>query len=161
MRISSFNPVVCGQTKILILGSMPSVKSLEENMYYGNPRNHFWELMARLLCVDMDTGYETRIQRLLEGGIGLWDVFESCQRKGSLDQDIKEEVPNNLVDLLGRYPNIECIVLNGSKAAKGFDKHFKLNIHTIRLPSTSPIPTKYCKSLDDKWEYWKVLRAEL
>jgi TDG/mug DNA glycosylase family protein len=161
MTIQSFHPIVNEKTKILILGTMPSVKSLEGGMYYGNPRNHFWEMMSRLLLLDMSVDYSTRIEMLLESGIGLWDVYKSCERKGSLDQHIKEEIPNDIIALIHKYPDISCVVLNGSKALKGFKKHFDTSIRVIALPSTSPIPTKYCKTVEDKWEYWKVLRLEV
>jgi TDG/mug DNA glycosylase family protein len=161
MTTHSFEPIIDEKTTMLILGSMPSVKSLEENMYYGNPRNHFWEMMSRLLLMDMDVDYATKISRLLNAGIGLWDVFESCERRGSLDQNIKDEIPNDFMALFRKYPNIQCVVLNGSKASKGFKKYVNSPIRVIPLPSTSPIPTKYCKTVEDKWEYWKVLRLEV
>lgn len=162
MRIHSFEPIVGEQVKILILGSMPSVKSLEQNMYYGHPRNHFWPIMGKLLDVDMTCDYSARLDYLKAGGIALWDSLSSCLREGSLDQAIVEGQANNIPKLLEEHPEIKLIVFNGRKAMDVFKKNFKaLEIRTILMPSTSPIPTKNCRNLEEKWGYWSILKEEL
>lgn len=156
MRINSFEPMIDKSTRVLILGSMPSVKSLQTHQYYGNPRNHFWPMLARLLGQELPEGYADRLQMLKNHHIGLWDVYGSCERMGSLDSDIQKEVPNDLEALLLEYPSIRVIALNGGKAAKGYQKHFaQLAVKTISLPSSSPIPTRLCKTFEDKLWIWQ------
>ncbi|MFO7730959.1 MAG: DNA-deoxyinosine glycosylase, partial [Spirochaetia bacterium] len=123
--IYGFPPIIGGQPRVLILWSMPSVKSLELGQYYGHPQNHFWKIMAELLDRPMPENYEGRTAMLRDAGIAVWDAFDSCRRKGSLDQSIREAKPNDVPGLLREYPGIRLVVFNGRKAEQGFYRGVK------------------------------------
>ena len=98
----SFKPSIDNESKILILGSMPGVKSLEEQQYYAHPQNRFWKVMGNI-CNEPklpELDYETRLKILLNNNIALWDTIKSCKREGSLDSDIQNEKPNDIRKLL-------------------------------------------------------------
>lgn len=120
--ITSFEPVVDEKCKILILGSMPSVKSLEKQQYYGNKRNHFWQIIYRLFGREMEEDYDKRKAFLLEHNIAVWDVLKSCDREGSSDSKIINPVPNDFVVFFNQYTNIKAVFFNGSKAEQLFNK---------------------------------------
>ena len=160
----SFQPNIDNNSKIIILGSMPGVKSLEEQQYYAHPNNRFWKLMELFCNMDnlQDFNYLEKLQILLKNKIALWDVIESCKREGSLDTDIKNEIPNNIKGLLKQYPNIKAIILNGSKAYSAFKKHFPdllKQYKCFKLPSTSPANAKY--KLENLYQEWKTAIDEI
>lgn len=144
----SFSYQINNQSKILILGSMPGVKSLELQEYYAHPQNRFWKVMGALChCPDLaELKYDEKINVLLNSGFALWDTISFCKREGSLDSDIVEEVPNNIPDLLKKYNNIKIIILNGNKSYSTFKKCFPelLTTYTcIKVPSTSPANARF------------------
>ena len=156
----SFKPSIDKQSKILILGSMPGVRSLEEQQYYAHRQNRFWRLMGIFCNVEnlQDINYQEKLQILLKSKIALWDVIQSCNRDGSLDSNIQNEVPNNLQELLRQYPNIKGIILNGSKAYSAFKKYFPkllMQYQCCKLPSTSPANAKY--KLENLYQEWKTV----
>lgn len=111
----SFKPSIDNNSKVLILGSMPGAKSLEEQQYYAHPQNRFWKVMGSI-CNEpklSELDYETKLQILLNNNIALWDTIKSCKREGSLDSDIQNEKPNDITGLLKKYPNIKTICLTG------------------------------------------------
>lgn len=160
-KLVSFPPILPKEPKVLILGSMPSVKSLEKQQYYGNPRNHFWPILFRLFQQDPIEGYGERIEFVKKHGIALWDSIGLCYREGSLDSAIREEEPNNIFELTKQYPSIRFIGCNGTKSYDTFRKYFGEygweTVHIERLPSTSPIPGKYTKSFEEKVQAWSIL----
>jgi len=133
-----FKPIVFKDTQILILGSFPSIKSFENNFYYGHPRNQFWKILEAV------TGYpvnnrDQKIWLLKECRLGLWDMISSCQRDNSLDASLEDEVVNDIPALLSAYPTIEKIAFTGKKAQALFETHFTyLEIERVYLPSPSP-----------------------
>lgn len=155
-RISSFPPIVDHHSKIIILGSIPGVKSLEKQQYYGHPQNKFWKIMIELLKENFTEDYDERINILKKHNIALWDVIDSCERKGSLDSEIKNEEANQIKELLEEFPNIKTIFCNGGKSYKNLQKilgkNFKIPFYL--LPSTSPLHTI---SFERKLEDWKVI----
>jgi TDG/mug DNA glycosylase family protein len=122
--LRGFSPVGAAAPRILILGSFPSLRSLEFGEYYGHPRNQFWFLLGSHLGFDPASPYAHRVECLARAGIALWDVIASCDREGSLDRDIRGESPNDLVGFLDGRPSIERVALNGGKAAASFMMHF-------------------------------------
>ncbi len=137
-KISSFEPIIDSQTKTFVVGTMPSVQSLNDNEYYAHPRNHFWQIIAILFHKKQPfMSFEEKKRCLLKNKIGLWDALETCQRPGSLDSNIRNETPHNF----NKYPQIQYYLFNGQKAYAYFKKYnnvlLKENNHFI-LPSTSP-----------------------
>lgn len=137
-RIRCFGYIADENSRVLILGSMPSVKSLEKSEYYAHPQNRFRRVIAAIAGTDYDGSYVQLLENLKTLKIALWDVIGECEREGSSDAAIKAAVPNDIAGLLGKYPGIEWIATNGSKAAEIFEKTFPGTAFT-RLPSTSPL----------------------
>lgn len=158
-------PIVDDKTYVLVIGSMPGKLSLEKQQYYGNPRNHFWAIIGKLLATDIPENYNEKIRLLRQHRIGLWDSIKSCERKGSLDATIKNEVPNDFAALFKKYPQIKLILFNGGKSFEVFKKHVGLetleNRAYEKMPSTSPIPGKNIKSFDEKVEVWRIIQQYL
>ncbi len=155
-RIYSFPPIIDNHSEILILGSVPGIKSLEMQQYYAHPQNAFWKIIFALLKEDFTDDYMKKIEILQKNGIALWDVIDSCERKGSLDSKIKNEEANKISELLDEYPNIRAIFCNGQKSFKNLQrilgKEFRIPVYA--LPSTSPLHTI---SLQKKIEEWKII----
>ena len=155
-RISSFSPIIDKDSKIIILGSIPGIKSLEKQQYYGHPQNKFWKIIFELFSEEFTEDYDQRIAVLKKNHVALWDVIDSCERKGSLDSEIKNEEANQIPELLEQYPNIQVIFCNGGKSYKNLQKllgkNFRIPIYL--LPSTSPLHTI---SFERKFEDWKKI----
>lgn len=157
--IVSFEPIVGDDPKVLILGTMPSVKSLEKHQYYGHPRNQFWPILFELLGEQVAECYGEKVDFAKSNKIAVWDVLAQCERVGSLDSDINNETPNEIKAFLEMNPSIKTIAFNGGKAESSFRKFFKdilsdTNYTFIKLPSTSPA---YTLGKDKKLEQWKIL----
>lgn len=154
----SFKPSIDNNSKVLILGSMPGIKSIEEQQYYAHPQNRFWKLMG-CVCNEPELykyDYDLKLKTLLKNNIALRDTIKSCKREGSLDSDIQNEKSNDIRKLLKKYPNIKAIYLNGNKSYSVFKKHFpdlleKYICH--KLPSTSPANAKY--KIEDLYKQWQ------
>lgn len=160
-RIQSFDPIMDANSKILILGSMPGKMSIEKGEYYGHPRNHFWRIIFDAFNEPYRDDYEKRLGFLLEHGIAIWDVIAECRREGSLDSRIRDEKPNDIQQLLDSFPGLEVIIFNGLKAYQTYGKLIGFNLRPdidyVRLPSTSPIPTRRIRTYEDKLKEWKVI----
>lgn len=156
-------PIVDANTRVLIVGSMPSKQSLEKQQYYGNPRNHFWPIIGALLQMEIPENYDKRIAILRAHNIGLWDSIASCERQGSLDATIKNEVPNDFQGFFQKYPQIQLVLFNGGKSFDVFKKLVGLDVLASRayekMPSTSPIPGKNIKSFDEKVQAWQMMKT--
>ena len=153
----SFKPSIDNNSTVLILGSMPGVKSLEEQQYYAHPQNRFWKVMGEICKVPNlhEFDYDLKLKTLLKNKIALWDTIKLCKREGSLDSDIQNEVPNDIKGLLKKYPNIKIICLNGNKSYSAFKKYFsdiQEKYTCYKMPSTSPANAKYSlKKLVKEW----------
>lgn len=140
IRKTSFPPIVRGDTRVLILGSLPGERSLQERRYYAHPRNLFWRLTGEAIGQDLEAlDYEARLEALLAAGIGLWDTIASAARAGSQDSAIREAEHNPLADLVATLPELRAVAFNGAASAKAGTA---LLGHTgpllIPLPSSSP-----------------------
>lgn len=143
--------------RVLILGSFPSIKSLEHCEYYGNPQNHFWKIMEALFTVDHSLPYRDRIASLTGQHVALWDVVRSCSRKGSADEEIREPVLNDISGFLSTHPTVQLIVLNGTAASRYYRRMMlPVSIEHRILPSTSPANARY--TLAEKTKAWKMVR---
>lgn len=160
-KIFGLPPIVTKDAKVIVLGSMPSILSLENQEYYGNPRNHFWRIIYGLFEEDIPHTYEEKIEFVKRKGIALWDTIGTCYREGSLDSSIKGEEPNNIPGFLQEYPSIKLIACNGTKSYKTLTKYFSPKMlegrQIIQLPSSSPVPGKYNKTFEEKLEIWKQI----
>ena len=136
-RIKGFGYIADGNSRVLILGSMPSVKSLEAAEYYAHPQNRFWRVMFSLFGQEFSIDYGKRVKLLKENGVALWDVIGECERDGSGDAAIRAEKVNDIRALLSRYKGITRVGANGGKAAETLGRFFP-EIEFTRLPSTSP-----------------------
>ena len=133
-----FPPLLDHNTRILFLGSFPSIASFEHAFYYAHPRNAFWPIMESIFEVKLESN-EAKTLFCLEKGIGLWDVIGSCERSNSSDTNLKNCIPNDFAKLLREYPNIQAFAFTGKKSFDLFQKYFKgLEIEKVLLPSTSP-----------------------
>lgn len=152
-----FAPVYNQASKVLILGTFPSVKSRENQFYYGHPQNRFWKVMARLTDSPMPRTIEEKKALLLEHGIAIWDVISSCEIKGSSDSSIRNVIPADLNKVLD-HSDIQRIYANGSTAKKLYDKYSKSQTgrEIIGLPSTSPANAAF--SLERLMESWGEIR---
>ncbi len=152
--IHPFNPVFTPTSKVLILGSLPSEKSREQNFFYGHPRNRFWKVLAAIFDEPVPQTIEAKIELLKRHDIALWDVIYSCSIKGSSDSSITDVVPTDLSIILD-HSNVHTILCNGRTAQRYYTKfQFPItNIEAVFLPSTSPANAAY--SLDRLVEIWK------
>lgn len=143
-RIHGFPPLCGPHASRLILGSIPSVASLEAGQYYAFPRNAFWRIMGDLVGAGPELAYAERVNRLNAAGIALWDVIDSCCRPGSLDSAIETEglKSNDFQRFFKEQPGIERVYFNGQKAASLFKKRvlpgLEPDLLLQTLPSTSP-----------------------
>ena len=158
-RIHSFPPVIDGGCRTLILGTMPSVKSLEGAFYYAHPRNAFWPLMARVLGCAVPRSIEEKKAMLLSNGVALWDVLDSCDIIGSSDSSIRNAVPVNIALIL-RAADIRRIYCNGTAAYELFMKHLApvCGMTPVKLPSTSPANAAW--TMDRLYEQWKQILTD-
>ena len=156
----TFGPIYDDKSKILILGSFPSVKSREQNFYYGHPQNRFWKVLAYIFKEPVPNTIEDKKQFLLRNHIALWDVIESCDIIGSSDSSIRDAVANDMDVILSAAP-IEAILANGGKAYELFLKYSQREGQpsVYKLPSTSP--ANAACHLEKLQEVWGEMLNEL
>lgn len=150
----TFGPLFDEHSEILMLGSFPSVKSREQQFYYGHPQNRFWKVMAAVFESDTPVTIEEKKAFLLKNHIAIWDVIESCDIVGSSDSSIRNVVGNDMSVVLGKS-KVSRIFTNGDKAYKLFLKYCKREgqPEVCRLPSTSPANAAW--SLERLTENWR------
>ena len=143
-RISAFPPVLPARARVLVLGSMPSVESLNRGFYYAHPRNAFWRILSDVFEEPFPQEVADRVSLLHRHGVALWDVLQSCCREGSLDSAIRDPLPNDFDVVFQSCPDIDSILFNGATAHQLFAKWEKKYLDGRiwrRLPSTSPAYT--------------------
>ena len=145
-RIVGLDPIVFEDSRILIVGSMPSVISLKEQMYYANKTNRFWKILEEIYQES------NKMELLKVSHIALWDICHSCIRKTSADSEIKAIVPNDIQGLLNTYKNIEKVICNGRTSYNTMKKYFP-DIETVYCPSTSSANARF--SLEQLIEIYK------
>lgn len=147
----TFEPVYDNNSRILILGTMPSVKSREANFYYMNPQNLFWKILSNLLELPVPMTIDKKKELLLSNGIAVWDVLGSCEIEASSDSSIRNPDPNDFSNVLGKS-KIRAIFTNGSKATSLYKSLCSktTGMESIYLPSTSPANRKF-------YSYEKIL----
>ena len=148
-----FAPVYDENSRLLILGTFPSVQSRETHFYYGHPQNRFWKLLAFLCRWPIPATIPEKKEMLLKNGVALWDVIQSCEIAGSSDSSIKNVIPSDLSRIL-TCSSITRIYANGKTAQKLYDKYQKPQtcMDIIALPSTSPANAAYSfNRLAESW----------
>lgn len=156
-QIHNIPPVYDKNSRVLILGSFPSVKSREAQFFYAHPQNRFWRLCAMLFDEELPTTTEQKKALLLKHHIALWDVIASCEIEGSSDTSISGVTANDISHILDAA-DIGTIFCNGAKAYELYNKHIKplTRRDAIKLPSTSP--ANAACSLDKLYESWAVIK---
>ena len=149
-------PLYDENSRVLILGSFPSVKSREAMFFYGHPQNRFWKLMALLFEADIPNTVEEKKRLVLSHGIAMWDTIHSCTITGSSDSSIKDVVPNDLSVILNNS-RVKRIFCNGAASHRLYQKYIYPinNIPAQKLPSTSPANAAW--SLERLAEEWKII----
>ncbi|MCI8280741.1 MAG: DNA-deoxyinosine glycosylase [Lachnospiraceae bacterium] len=155
-----FEPVYNRNSRVLILGTFPSVKSREQHFYYGHPQNRFWKVIAALTNAPVPASIPEKKELLLSNGIAVWDVIASCDIIGSSDTSIKNVIPADIPAVLSNS-SIKQIYGNGAKACQLYDKYLlpKTNLPIQKLPSTSPANAAF--SLEKLIESWQVIVTPL
>lgn len=157
MRLShEFPPIYDENSRVLILGSFPSVKSRETQFYYGHPQNRFWRLLAMICKEDTPTDIDKKRSLCLTHAVALWDIIESCDIEGSSDSSIKNARVNDLSVILNSC-DIRQIFVNGGTAYRLFEKYQQKQIQrtAVRLPSTSPANAAW--DLERLYGEWKII----
>ena len=149
-----FPPIYNKASKVLILGSFPSVKSREISFYYGNKQNRFWKMLCGYFKAEIPQDNASKQAFLLENGIALWDIATACEVEGSADSSIKNVEIADLTTIF-QTANIQLILLNGSLAYQLFEMHYKdSNVPYVKMPSTSPANPRY-----NQETWWKALHT--
>lgn len=148
-----FEPVFDGRSRVLVLGSFPSVLSRANDFYYGNPRNRFWRVMASVLGEPVPADIPAKRAMLLAHGVALWDVIQSCDIKGSSDASIRNVVPAD-VGRITSVCDITAVFCNGGTAGRLYHRWLEptLGLAAVTLPSTSPANAAWSlERLTDRW----------
>ena len=155
-----FGPLYTERSRVLILGSFPSVKSREQNFFYGHPQNRFWKVLAAVLGAPVPETIPEKQKLIREHGLALWDSIASCEITGSSDSSIRNVRPNDLSIIL-EHSDIWQIYCNGKKSHAIYTKYIgnKIGREAICLPSTSPANAQW--TLPRLIEAWSVLREHL
>jgi hypoxanthine-DNA glycosylase len=155
-RLVCLPPVIARHTRLVVLGSFPGATSLSARQYYAHPRNQFWPLLSALWAIDLGAlPYARRLAVLRERGLGLWDVYASCAREGSLDSAIEDAELNDLASLRRRAPMLRVVAHNGGESARAMRVTAALGLPVVRLPSTSPANASW--SFERKLEAWRAV----
>jgi hypoxanthine-DNA glycosylase len=151
-------PLIGRATRLVVLGSFPSVASLRARQYYAHPRNQFWPLLSALWGIDLVAlPYRARLAEVKRRGLGIWDVYASCRREGSLDSAIEDAQVNDLGGLRRRAPALTAIAHNGGESARAMSITRALGVTVLRLPSTSPANASW--SFERKLAAWRAAFA--
>ena len=158
-QVHTIEPVFDSTSRILILGSFPSVKSREVGFFYGHPQNRFWKVLAGICCAEVPVSTEEKKQFLLEHGIALYDVIEECEIVGSSDSSIRNVIPANLNQIL-ENSQISAVFTNGRLAGKLYRKYQEpvTGLPCVELPSSSPANAAF--SLERLIEIWQEALPE-
>jgi hypoxanthine-DNA glycosylase len=155
--LTGLPPLLCSRTRMLILGSFPSVASLAAQQYYGHPQNHFWRILQAIWpSSPIGTGtdsYKIRSEWLLARRLGLWDVYAACEREGSLDSRIRKPQVNDFAAIKRLCPELQAIAHNGGESFKHARHTLLLGLPVYRLPSTSPANASW--SFERKLAAWR------
>ncbi len=154
MEKHTINPVYNENSKILILGSFPSVKSREAKFFYGHKQNRFWKVVSAVMECECPDTVEEKKAMLLKNNIAVWDVIKSCDIEGSSDSSIRNVTPNDFTEMLSKT-QVKQIFTNGNTAYTLF-KRYNPDLEAYKLPSTSPANAAF--SLERLIKEWEVIK---
>ncbi|MGL4741999.1 MAG: DNA-deoxyinosine glycosylase [Sarcina sp.] len=156
----TFEAIFNANSKVLILGTLPSVKSREVDFYYGHPQNRFWKVIAAITREENYSTIEEKKKMLLDNNIAIWDTISSCDIVGSSDSSIANVIPVDLSIILEKC-DIKKIYVNGGKAYELYNKYLlnKTGIEAIKLPSTSPANARW--NLEKLIDEWSILKEDI
>jgi TDG/mug DNA glycosylase family protein len=162
--IAGFAPIARPGARVLVLGTVPSRRSLEAGEYYAHPRNAFWTIVERLFARATGLDYAARTSLLLESKVALWDVLRAAERSGSLDASIvaRSAVANDFAGFLARHATIRTVFFNGTTARSLWERRVRLtlpaalDLRLVTLPSTSPANTTL--TVEGKLAAWRAVR---
>jgi len=153
MICRSFDPVFAPDAKVMIVGSMPSVKSLADAQYYAHPRNSFWPILFDIFGENLHNDYTHKLELIRKNRLALWDAAACCYREGSLDSNMRDIVYNDFDALYAQCPGIHTVLCNGGTAHALFLRSgYAGDRRVIRMPSTSPA---YTMPYEKKLTVWK------
>ncbi len=157
MIVHPIPPLFDENSKTLILGSFPSVKSREAAFFYGHPQNRFWSVLAAIYGIDKPETVEEKKKLILQNSLALWDVIASCEIVGSSDSSITDVTANDL-SIIIENSKVDKIFVNGKTAEKYYNKYTypKTGIKAICLPSTSPANAAW--NLEKLVKAWKIIK---
>lgn len=153
----AFAPIVDSNSTILILGTMPGMRSLELQQYYGHSGNHFWKILFALFNEQFTTDYDLRTDLLRRKRIALWDVLSHCEGEGSSDTAIRNEVANDFQGFYQQYPHIQQVFWTSRKAEKFYKKHVGLSPEKTYRLLPSPSGAYASMPLEQKIEQWQII----
>jgi len=152
-RLQGLAPVLDANTRVLVLGSFPGVASLRTQQYYGHPQNHFWKILGALWQLPLPTmAYRERVAALLSHGLGVWDVYGTCDREGSLDANIRNAEVNDFAWVQRACPLLQAVAHNGGESFRHARHTEQLGLPVYKLPSTSAANASW--SFDRKLSAW-------
>ncbi len=158
-RLEGLAPVIGRDARVLVLGSFPGAASLAARQYYAHPRNHFWPVLGAILGEPLATlAYRERLRRMRAHRVGVWDTIVACERRGSLDADIRNALQGEIDRVTRVARGLRAVCFNGATAARAEGAWREAGFATLRLPSTSPA---YTRPLADKISAWQALAAWL
>lgn len=158
-QLEGLAPVIARDARVLILGSFPGAASLAAGQYYAHPRNHFWPVLGAILGEPLPTlAYRERLRRVRAHRVGIWDTFIACDRRGSLDADIRNALEGEIGRVTRVAKDLRAVCFNGATAARAEAAWRDAGLVTLRLPSTSPA---YTRPLAEKIAAWRALATWL
>ncbi len=161
VRLQGLPPLMAAHTRLLVLGSFPGATSLARQQYYAHPQNGFWRILQAIWPssphAESVDSYEKKSAWMLEKGLGVWDVYASCEREGSLDTAIRHPQVNDFADMQRRCPALRVIAHNGGESFRHARHTAALGLPVYRLPSTSPANASW--SFERKLAAWREVVA--
>ncbi|WP_457594016.1 DNA-deoxyinosine glycosylase [Hydrogenimonas sp.] len=154
-----FAPIIDEESKLLILGSFPSIQSFEKSFYYAHPRNQFWPILSEIFRMPA-TSVQERLALLKSAKIALWDVIAACERSNSADTNLRACAPNDIPSLIRTHPNIESIAFTGKKAEALYKKNFETVIDLPLFLLPSPSPAYAAMRFEAKVKRWREILSK-
>ena len=159
--IESLKPIIDYNSNILLLGTMPGMKSLAIQEYYAHGGNQFWRILFQIFNKEFTKDYQERKNLLINNHIALWDVLNKCEREGSADSKITKEIPNDFETLFNNYTKISHIFFTSKVAEKYYNKYINHKENLIYKVLSSPSNQNNWKTYEEKVKDWSQILSIL